>query len=166
MLRSFIVFSLLLLLSCKSTTYYIVRHAEKAQDTTKTIDPPLSAEGEKQAVDLKNFLFHKKVKAIYCTNYVRTIATSEPLRKVLELSVKIYDPRKPEQLINELKQFKGGSVLVVGHSNTVDDVVNGLLGETKMTDLAETEYGNVFVVKKKRNGYSFKRLKVPQTTPR
>jgi broad specificity phosphatase PhoE len=157
---------LLFLLSCKSTTWYVVRHAERENGAAMVSDPPLSAEGEKQAIDLKNYLQDKNIKTIYSTNYARTVATAEPIRKALGLTLKIYDPKKNDQLIDELKKNSDGNVLVVGHSNTVDDVVNGLTGEAKMTDLADTEYGNVFIVKKKGNRYSFERMKVPQTAPR
>ena len=166
MCRILCLVSLLILLSCKSTTYYIVRHAEKEQGSTMLSDPPLSAEGEKQAMDLKNYLQDKKVRTIYTTNYARTIATAEPLRKQLGLTLKMYDPRKNGQLVEELKSISDGNVLVVGHSNTVDDVVNGLLGTSQLTDLPDSEYGNVFIVKKKGNSYSFEKLKVPQTAPR
>jgi 2,3-bisphosphoglycerate-dependent phosphoglycerate mutase len=168
MLRIFCTFFLLFLFSCKSTTYFIVRHAEKESSGTMMMqsDPPLSSEGEKQALDLRNYLQNKAIKNIYSTNYARTIATAEPLRQALGINLKTYDPRKNEQLVEELKKISDGNVLVVGHSNTVDDVVNGLMGENKMTDLNESEYGNVFIVKRKGNSYSFERLKVPQTMPR
>jgi broad specificity phosphatase PhoE len=129
-------------------------------------DPPLSAEGEKQAVDLKTFLQNKSIKSIYSTNYARTIATAEPTRQAFGVKLKIYDPKNTAQFVEELKNISNGNVLVVGHSNTVDDVVNGLLGETKMTDLPDTAYGNVFIVRKKGSSFSFERLKVPQTAPR
>lgn len=166
MLRTLLLALLFFLSACKSTTYYIVRHAEKEQGTTMLSDPPLSTGGEKQAVDLKNYLQDKNIKTIYATNYARTIATAEPLRKALGLELKIYDPRKNEQLVAALKRIADGNVLVVGHSNTVDDVVNGLLGEAKMSDLPDTTYGNVFIVKKKGSSYSFEQMKVPQTAPR
>lgn len=168
MFRIFCFFSLLFLLSCKSTTYFIVRHAEKEGGSVMimTSDPPLSAEGEKQAIDLKNYLQDKNIKAIYSTNYARTIATAEPTRQLNGVSLKIYDSRKQDQLVEKLRKISDGNVLVVGHSNTVDDLVNGLLGTNQMTDLADTEYGNVFIVKRKGNAYSFERKKVPQTATR
>lgn len=125
-------------------------------------DPPLSAEGERQAGDLKNFLQKENIKAIYTTNYARTIATAEPTRKYFGLTVKIYDPRQPAALVDALKKTRDGNVLVVGHSNTVDDVVNGLLGEAKLTDLPETEYGSIFIVTRKGTSYTFKKQKVPR----
>lgn len=160
--------ALFLFTACKTTTYYVVRHAEKEGGATMamTADPPLSAEGQKQAIDLKNFLTNKNIRAIYSTNYARTISTAEPTRQLYGVTLKIYDPRKQEQLLGELKKISDGNVLVVGHSNTVDDVVNGLMGISELTDLPETEYGSMFVVKKKGSNYSFEKIKVPQTEPR
>lgn len=156
---------LLLFLSCKTATYYVVRHAEKQQGS-QSADPPLSAEGEKQALDLKNFLEGKKIKRIYSTNYARTMATAEPIRRALNGEIKLYKPDKLPELIAELKNVSDGNVLVVGHSNTVDDVVNGLTGENKLGDLPEAEYGNVFIITKKGSSYSFERIKLPQTVKR
>lgn len=168
MLHIFCTFFLFFLISCKSTTYFVVRHSEKESSGVMMMqsDPPLSAEGEKQALDLKNYLQNKSIKTIYSTNYARTIATAEPLRQSLGVNLKTYDPQKNKELIEALRKISDGNVLVVGHSNTVDDVINGLLGESKMNDLDDSEYGNVFIVKKKGNNYSFERMKVPQTTPR
>ena len=160
MLRIFCFLALLFLLSCKTTTYYIVRHAEK-EGQNMLSDPPLTAKGEKQAQDLKTYLQGKKIKAVYSTNYARTLATAEPTRKFFNADVKIYDPRKSDELVKELKQIRDGDVLVVGHSNTVDDVVNGLLSENKMSDLADTEYGDVFIVTRKGSKYSLERTKLP-----
>ena len=165
MFRTLYLFMLVFLFSCKTTTYYIVRHAEK-EGASMMSDPPLTAEGEKQALDLKNFLEHKNIKAIYATNYARTLATAKQIRLTFNIDVKIYDPRKLNELVAELKQIRDGDVLVVGHSNTVDDVVNGLVGEEKIKDLNDDEYRNVFMVRKKGNSYSFERMKVPQTAKR
>jgi hypothetical protein len=40
------------------------------------------------------------------------------------------------------------------------------MGTSAMTDLPETEYGSLFIVKKKGSSYTFEKIKVPQTTPR
>ncbi|RYY63622.1 MAG: histidine phosphatase family protein [Chitinophagaceae bacterium] len=168
MIRIFCFAALLVFASCKTTTYYVSRHAEKEGGTNMAMsaDPPLSAEGQKQAADLKNFLTAKNIKAIYSTNYARTIATAEPTRLSYGVTLKTYDPRKNDQLIQELKTISEGNVLVVGHSNTVDDIVNGLMGVSELSDLPETEYGSLFIVKKKGNKFSFAKVKVPQTEPR
>lgn len=167
MMRIFCTLLLFFFISCKSTTYFIVRHAEKVGSGAMMLsDPPLTAEGGKQAEDLKNFLQGKSIKTIYSTNYARTIATAEPTRNLFGVNLKIYDPGKNDQLVEELKKISDGNVLVVGHSNTVDDVVNGLMGESKMKDLDDSEYGNVYLVRKNGSSYSFERMKVPQTAQR
>ena len=49
----------------------------------------------------------------------------------------------------KLKKLKK-NILVVGHSNTVDDIVNGLCNSKKIAaDLQDNEYDNLFVVKYK-----------------
>ncbi len=49
-----LVVAMMVLLSCKITTYFITRHAEKVS-TAATNDPPLTADGEKQSQDLETF---------------------------------------------------------------------------------------------------------------
>lgn len=169
MMTRFLCFAALLFFaSCKTTTYYVARHAEKEGGGVMAMsaDPPLSAEGQKQALDLRNFLTNKNIRAIYSTNYARTIATAEPTRLLYGLTLKTYDPRKNDQLVQELKNFSNGNVLVIGHSNTVDDLVNGLTGTSALTDLPDTEYGSLFIVKKKGNNVNVEKVKVPQTEPR
>lgn len=163
----FYISFIFLLASCSSTTYYIVRHAEKETSGAMMLsDPPLTSAGEKQAIDLKNFLQQKKIKHIYSTNYARTVSTAEPTRQFFGLTLTLYDPRKNEELVEKLKQINDGNVLIVGHSNTVDDVVNSLLGKTQMSDLADSDYGQVFIVKRKGNQATFEKTAVPQTAAR
>ena len=69
-------------------------------------------------------------------------------------------------VIDTFLYTRDGNVLVVGHSNTVDDIVNGLMGISEFSDLPDTEYGSLFIVKKKGNKYSVEKIKVPQTEPR
>lgn len=165
MLRTICFAIALFFLSCKTTTYYITRHAEKAGNNMTT-DPPLTADGQKQALDLKAYLKGKKIRAIYATNYIRTKATAQPTSSLFGLPVTLYNLSATGALIDSLKKNINGNVLIVGHSNTVDDIANGLTGTNHMTDLADNEYGNLFIVKKKGASYSFKRIKLPQTTPR
>jgi 2,3-bisphosphoglycerate-dependent phosphoglycerate mutase len=140
----------LFLLSCKATTYYVVRHAEKAPATTMTSDVPLSGAGQQRAQALKELLQKEHIQHIFSTNYIRTKSTVQPLADALKLPVEIYDP-KDAAFLSKLKTLRG-TVLIVGHSNTVDDLVNGLSGQKEIEgDLPDSEYGDLFVVKKKGN---------------
>lgn len=144
----------IMLTSC-SHTYYVVRHAEKAVPSSGTTmstpnDPPLSEVGELRALALKEALKDKKVEYIFSTNTVRTKSTAEPLRSSRALSIQSYGPMPDSAFIKQLKGLKYNT-LVVGHSNTVDDIVNGLTGRhTIPADLQDSEYDNLFVVTYKR----------------
>lgn len=148
----FLLLVAILLTSC-SKTYYIVRHAEKAVPSTGVVmstpdDPPLSNPGLTRAEALKNELKNSKIKHIFSTNTKRTRATAEPLSKLTGLPIRTYGPRPDSIFINHLTKLKGNS-LIVGHSNTVDELVNGLTGSNKIPDLADSEYDNLFVVRYK-----------------
>ena len=157
-----IFFSFALLTSC-SRTFYIVRHAEKAaagnNTTMMSNDPTLTEAGKERAEALKKLLKTKKIGTVFSTNTLRTKSTAEPTRAYFDLVTETYPSLPDSAFIIRLKSLKKNS-LIVGHSNTVDDIVNKLCGSTKIPgDLTETEYDNLFVVKKKGRKMSFKTLK-------
>jgi 2,3-bisphosphoglycerate-dependent phosphoglycerate mutase len=150
-----LLFFLFLSFSSCSSTYYIVRHAEKeAPANTMTSDVPLSAAGKERAEALKNELGDKGIRHIYTTNYIRTRETARPLSASTEVTIETYDPRDTDFIVR-LKAIDKGNTLVVGHSNTVDDLVNGLTGKNLLQDLPDTQYGDLFIVKKKGNTYRY-----------
>lgn len=131
--------------SCKTTSFYVVRHAEKEPVTTTT-DVPLSAAGSSRAVALSDALQDKGIKTIYATPTNRTTATARPLSRATGVAIQLYDAGDMRFLEN-LKKHRGAPVLVVGHSNTVDEVVNWLAGKNLLQDLPDTQYGDLFVLK-------------------
>lgn len=152
------------LFSC-GNTYYIVRHAEKAtgidQQTMKpSTDPPLTIEGQERALKLKEMLGGKNIRHFYSTNTLRTISTAKPLKELfLNTSIQLYSsmPDSMDAFIQHLKTIRKGNVLIVGHSNTVDDLANKLSGKTVVPgDLKDNEYDNLFIVKRKGKGFVFK----------
>ena len=147
------LFIIILILTSCSHTYYIVRHAEKAVPSAGVAmstpdDPPLSDAGTRRAEALQEVLKDKKITNIYSTNTKRTRLTAQPLSKSAGLTIQTYGPRPDSGFINNLKKINSNT-LIVGHSNTVDDVVNGLLNQNQLSDLADSEYDNLFVVKYK-----------------
>ena len=164
-MRYLFLFFIIALTSCTSQKYFIVRHAEKATETMSG-DPPLSAEGEMQAKDIEIQLHNEKITGIWSTNFKRTIATAEPLSQQLSLPIQRYEAGKEAAFISQLKQNKKGNFLIVGHSNTVDDLVNNLTGTKMFDDLPETEYGFIYQVTRKNNKYTFEKIPVVRRTPR
>ena len=163
MLNFLIFLSLSLLLASCSQTFYIVRHAEKevadGNAAMMNSDPPLTEPGKKRAEALKEILKTKKIGNVFSTNTIRTRSTAEPARAYFNLITETYPPVPDSVFITRLKSLKKNT-LIVGHSNTVDDIVNKLCGSIKIpTDLRDTEYDHLFVVKKKGREMSYKNRK-------
>lgn len=139
----------------KVTTVFLVRHAEKADGPGQ--DPPLTEAGKQRAEALARLLQNAGVKGIYTSQFQRTQLTAEPLAKRLgltvtpvPLSVKPSNPREvTEESVRELtkrvESHAGGAVLIVGHSNSVPDVIRMLGGDT-VPKIDESSFDNLFVV--------------------
>ena len=80
-----IIILVLFLTSCKST-FYVVRHGEKVDNSA---NPPLSELGKARAEDLKKTLADKGISMIYSTNYIRTKTTTQPLADARGISTQI-----------------------------------------------------------------------------
>lgn len=161
-MRTFLIACLLTGLTGCSTTYYIVRHAEKAApsatDKMMAADPPLTEAGEQRAIALKETLKGAGVRNIFSTNTRRTLATATPLSEAEgRLPISLYNTKDTlSRFIDRLRLIHKGNVLIVGHSNTVDDIVNALVGKTVIPgDLADTQYDNLYEVKRKGKHYRF-----------
>lgn len=126
------------------TTFILVRHAEKADDGTK--DPDLTTEGKQRAEDLASLLIETKVDAIYSTSYKRTRNTVAPLASAKKLNLLSYDPMKGEELDVILDKFRGGTVVLCGHSNTTPWVANYFLGREEFYTFEDSDYDNLFIL--------------------
>ena len=161
--RILLYLAVIIFSSCGSVKYYVVRHAEKETASAGTTmstpnDPPLSAAGRIRAIELKDALKDKNITYIFSTNTIRTISTARPLDELKGITrIELYNTKDSlDQLIQKLKGIKRGNSLIVGHSNTVDDIVNKLCGETKIPgDLPDSEYDNLYIVTKKGGRYKF-----------
>ncbi len=122
-------------------------------------DPPLTVQGKRRAEALRELLKGKKIGHVFTTNTVRTRATAEPVSGYFFLEPEIYPARPDSSFIIRLQSLKENS-LVIAHSNTINDIVNQLCGSVKIaTDLPETEYDNLFIVKRKKNKMIFEKRK-------
>ena len=139
----------------KVTTVFLVRHAEKADEPGP--NPPLSERGRARAEALARLLQSAGVRAVFTSQFARTQQTGEPLAKRLgvgatavPLAVKTSNPREvTEESIRELTKrveaHAGGAVLIVGHSNSVPDVIRALGGDT-VPKIEESSFDDLFVV--------------------
>lgn len=156
MYKAIFVIAGIFLYSCKATNYYVVRHAERASASNMSADVPLSDVGKQRAQALKQALEKEGIKHVFSTNYVRTKTTAQPLADAIHVPVEIYDPRD-STFPAKLKTMKG-NILIVGHSNTVDELVNGISGRREVPgDLNDAQYGDLFIIKKKGNRLTVER---------
>ena len=119
---------------------FVIRHLQKQEGD----DPSLTDEGAAGARRLADMLVDKEIVAIFATPTRRAMETAAPLASRLGLAVTPYDPMNPQALAAAVAAV-AGPVLVVGHSNTVHDLV-GLFGGTPPAPLTEEDYGTLFVV--------------------
>lgn len=127
-----------------ATTFIMVRHAETAGSGS---NPNLSVDGQSRATRLSQLLAKVNLNAIYSTNFNRTMQTAQPAATAKGITVTTYDPFAPAALVDQaLLSFPKGAVLVVGHSNTIPDMLNEMVGSNMFPDISESEYDNLFVV--------------------
>lgn len=127
------------------TTFILVRHAEKADDGTR--NPSLSEIGKERAANLAEILSKQEIAALYSTPYKRTQETLQPLADNMELEVQAYDPYSKGEWLGELyKTHEGKTVVISGHSNTIPNLANALLGKETFQQFDEKEYSNLIIV--------------------
>lgn len=123
-------------------SYYVMRHLNTAQGAT---DPALTAEGQRMAETLPEWFAGDPPEVIYVSNTRRARQTAAPLAKALGITPKIYDPADTAALVRSVQAEAAGTVLVVGHSNTVPDIVEQL-GGTRPEPIAHDQFGDIWHV--------------------
>jgi phosphohistidine phosphatase SixA len=135
----------------------LVRHAERADAALPgaakppamtapkmAADPELSEAGRERAKRLAEMLQQAGVTSIYSTEYRRTRQTAEPLASALGIQITAVPASDVGGLVERLKHSTGVS-LVVGHSNTIPDIVKAL-GATGPVRIADDEYDGLYVL--------------------
>lgn len=157
-----VVLSLLLCWSAgaQSKTIVLVRHAEKAGENAmdKTGDPDLSPEGQARARRLLDLVKKYKPHEIYATAYKRVRLTVQPVAEYRHKQIQTYDPLRQAELIDHILKSRAEHFLIAGHSNTVPQLINALMGKEVFVKMPETEYGVIYVVKIRKG--KFQRVEV------
>lgn len=133
------------LISDTTTTFIIMRHAEKESTGT---DPNLNSDGVIRADELKRILGNISINAIYATPFNRTKQTVQPLATAKGITITEYPTSKPyAQLVSEILTANRGKVVVlVGHSNTFPNIVKELSNNSFTTSISESQYDNLLIV--------------------
>ena len=142
------VFTFSLFSACnsdESTTYYLIRHAEKDRTDETNKNPNLNEKGLERSEKWASYFKNIDLDAVYSTSYNRTIQTAKPISDSKKLEIKKYDPSKMYDAIFQTAT-KGKTVLVVGHSNTTPAFVNKILGENKYEDINDNDNSSLYIV--------------------
>lgn len=127
---------------------YVTRHYDTPAGER---DPDLTATGAARAQALLRWFKGRKLGAIYVTGFKRTQQTVAPLAAARGLTPVIYGPAPTPEFLARLKAAKG-PVLVVGHSNTVPDIVAGVGGE-RPGEIAHADFGELWTVTRGRTAH-------------
>jgi len=155
MIYRYICFAILLFSSyaCKNKTnetiknedfinhFYLVRHAEKDRLNPEDNNPQLTNEGLLRAKNLSTTLSHLPLDAVYSTNYTRTLQTAKPTANKNNIDITTYKPSEID-ITNIIKVHK--NVLIVGHSNTIPQLVNSIIKSDVYSDIEDDNFGNLY----------------------
>lgn len=128
-----------------STTYYLIRHAEKDRSDPSNANPGLTSEGIERAQKWAQYFENIKIDKIYSTDYSRTMQTAAYVAKQKNLMIESYDPS--DLYSDDFKTLTNGSnVLIVGHSNTTPQFVNVIIGKDEYVNIPDDENRMLFMV--------------------
>ncbi len=141
------------------STFYLIRHAEKVRTDKSDKDPKLNKYGMLRAIKWQEYFSDKNISKIYSTNYKRTLETVKPIQESSDIIPIIYSPSDIDYK-NFIMSNKIEVVLIVGHSNTIPDFVNGLINENVYSQIDDLNNSNLYVVNICESGISHKLLKI------
>lgn len=123
------------------TTLLIVRHADRlgSQDA-------LRPEGLTRAQELVHVGEKAGIVAIYRSDTDRARDTATPLATALGITPVVYPANNTAALVDDiLADHRGEKVFVVGHSNTVPQII-AAAGGPSLPDIGTDEFDNLFVL--------------------
>ena len=119
--------------------YYVMRHLHTPAGER---DPDLTAEGRRQAALLVERLRNEPPAIIYVSSFRRTAQTAAPVAAALDLVPDVYDPADTPALVARVRNGPWPA-LIVGHSNTVPDIIEQL-GGTRPAPLVHEDFGDLW----------------------
>lgn len=125
----------------KDVPVYVVRHFDTPKGEK---DPDLLPHGTARADALARWFRGKRLCAVLVTQYKRTRQTAAPTAAGRSIAIQSYDAADTAGAVGRAKA-SACPVLIVGHSNTVPDIV-AKLGGTRPGDLTHEDFGDVWTV--------------------
>ena len=146
--RLILPLSLLLVAACMlppvpqpGPDFYVMRHLNTVPGTS---DPDLTPEGQSNARLLADWFTGEPPAVIFVSDTKRARQTAAPLAEKLGLVPIVYDPRNTAGLIAEIVKSPNPA-LIVGHSNTVPEIV-AALGGARPAEIAHDQFGDIWHV--------------------
>lgn len=134
----------------------VVRHAERLDSST---DSPLSPAGLQRAQTLARTVSRAGVTAIFVTPFQRTQMTAAPLAAQLKLTPTVMTANTTALLERIRRDHASDVVLIVGHSNTVPEILTQF-GATEPVTIQDDEFDALFIlVARGQTGPSVVRLR-------
>jgi 2,3-bisphosphoglycerate-dependent phosphoglycerate mutase len=129
----------------EATLFFVVRHAEK--DTAGGTNADLNPIGRGRANALVKILKKIDITKVLSTDKPRTKNTANPIAKAKHCPVDIYDPKQHQEVLEKLiAENKGKKIVMVGHSNTVPQIINILRGGNEEKEFSEADYSRLYIV--------------------
>lgn len=118
---------------------YVMRHLNTPEGVPNA---QLTGEGRHKAEALAEWLKKDPPAVVLVSDTDRARDTAAPTVRRYKPAVLTYDPRDTPALVAQVLAAKG-TVLVIGHSNTVPDIVAGL-GGPRPAQLVHQDFGDVW----------------------
>ena len=128
-----------------STVFYLIRHAEKDRTDSSNKNPHLNPDGIIRAEKWGEIFEKIELDEIYSSPYYRTQETLAPSALKHDLKITTYEPGKlySKQWIS---LCSGKTILIVGHSNTIPQLVNKLIKTNRFKNIPDDQNGLLFRV--------------------
>lgn len=120
---------------------YVMRHLHTPAGVPNA---QLTIEGRAAAERLADWLKRDPPRTILVSDTDRARDTAAPTAARYQSAILVYDPRDTPALVAQILAAQG-TVLVVGHSNTVPDIVAGL-GGPRPAPLVHENFGDIWRV--------------------
>jgi broad specificity phosphatase PhoE len=120
-----------------AVTVFLTRHAERAGGGD---DDSLSPAGRERADLLARMLSDAGIQKVFVSEYKRTQETAAPIARKLNLA-----PEVTKTPADAVRALKTGVVLVVGHSNTLPEIIKAL-GGPAVPKIDDAEFDNLYIL--------------------